>query len=391
MGIFDKIFGKYKQAVNSRESLKMIDGYTPVFTSAPESIYEMELVRACIGQFATMCAKLRPVIKGVAYKDLRVTLETKPNPYMDTYKFIYKIATILAVNNTAFIVPIEDDKGYIVGYYPVLPTRCEPTVYKGTEYLIYKFANGKIGAIEFAKVGILTNHQYSSDIFGAKNRALNPTLQLMHIANQGMAQAVEQSARVRFIAKVGNNYKKEQIRQAQMEFKETNFSVENDSGLMVYDNRFIDVKQIDYKPWNLDERQQAQIKNNVFNYFGTNEKILQNSYTEDEWNAYYEGKIEPFAIQLSLVLSNMTFTPRELAYGNQIAFTSNRLQYASNNTKVSIATQLFDRGMLTTNQALEIFNMPPVEGGDKLYIRKEYAELGSTEGEEDASLQEQGL
>ena len=46
--------------------------------------------------------------------------------------------------------------------------------------------------------------------------------------------------------------------------------------------------------------------------------ILQNKYTEDEWNAYYEGKIEPFAIQLSLVMSNMTYTARELSFGNAI-------------------------------------------------------------------------
>ena len=119
----------------------------------------------------------------------------------------------------------------------------------------------------------------------------------------------------------------------------------------------------------------AQINENVFNYFGTNAKIIQNSYTEDEWNAYYEGKIEPFAIQLSLVMSNMTYTQRELSFGNAITFTANRLQYASNNTKLNISTQLFDRGLLNRNGVMDIWNMSHVEGGDKYYIRKEYAEV----------------
>jgi len=119
------------------------------------------------------------------------------------------------------------------------------------------------------------------------------------------------------------------------------------------------------------------IKNNVYNYFGVNEKILQNNFDEDEWNAFYEGKIEPFAIQLSLVMTNMTFTEREIAFGNQIIFTANRLQYASNQSKLNIVTQLFDRGMLTHNEGREIFNMSPIEGGDKYYIRKEYAEVSN--------------
>ena len=119
----------------------------------------------------------------------------------------------------------------------------------------------------------------------------------------------------------------------------------------------------------------VQAEAGSFNYFGTNAKIIQNSYTEDEWNAYYEGKIEPFAIQLSLVMSNMTYTQRELSFGNAITFTANRLQYASNNTKLNISTQLFDRGLLNRNGVMDIWNMSHVEGGDKYYIRKEYAEV----------------
>ena len=113
----------------------------------------------------------------------------------------------------------------------------------------------------------------------------------------------------------------------------------------------------------------------MFNYFGTCLEILQNRYTEDQWNAYYEGKIEPFALQLSLVMSNMTFTPREIAHGNAITFTANRLQYASNQTKLNISTQLFDRGLLNRNGVMDIWNMAHVEGGEKYYIRKEYTEI----------------
>lgn len=143
----------------------------------------------------------------------------------------------------------------------------------------------------------------------------------------------------------------------------------------MFDSKYSEVKQIDSKPFIVDAEQMKQIKENVFTYFGTNEDILQNKFTSDKWNAYYEGKIEPFAIQLSLVMTNMTFTQREIAHNNSILFTANRLQYMSNTEKLNTVTQLFDRGFITHNQGLEIFNMAGIgEDGDKRFIRKEYAE-----------------
>lgn len=372
--IFSSIF-KNKSAALSRQYLKMFDGYSPSFTRAPDSIYEMMLVRACVNQYATMCAKLQPNLIGTAYKELKTTIENKPNPYMDSYKFIYKLATILAVNNTAFIVPLEDKQGFIIGFYPLLPRRCEVVEYQGIEYLLYKFNNGTTGAIELYKVGILTNHLYKNDFIGESNAAINPTMQLMHATDENTIKSIENSAKIRFMARITNNYKKEEIRKAQLEFNETNLASENISGLLVVDNRFSDLKQVDYKPFSVDEKQQEFIKNNVFNYFGISEKILQNAFNEDEWNAYYEGKIEPFAQQLSLVMSNMTFTRKEIAFGNKIQFTADRLQYASNSTKLNMAVQMFDRGIFNRNQVMDLFNMPHVDGGDEYYIRKEYAEV----------------
>ena len=143
----------------------------------------------------------------------------------------------------------------------------------------------------------------------------------------------------------------------------------------MFDSKFADVKQIESVAQVVNPRQQEYIRESVYEYFGTNGKILTNTYTEDEWDAYYEGKIEPFAIQVSQVLSQMTFAPRELSSGNMILATTNRLQYASNATKLQVVTELFDRGFLTHNQGLEVFNLSPIDGGDKHFIRREYTEI----------------
>ena len=294
---------------------------------------------------------------------------------MDTTKFIARVATILECEHTAFIIPIEDAYGQLAGWYPLLPQNCEIIEYQKQVFLRYTFANGERAAIEFERVGILTTHQYKDDIFGEDNKTMKPTMQLIQTSNEGIINAVKNSANIRFLAKVANMLKPEDIKKERDRFTQDNLSSDNKSGMIIYDNKFSDVKSVESKPYTPNALQMQQIQENVCTHFGTNMDILQNKFNEDTWNAYYEGKIEPFAIQLSLVMSNMTFTPRELARGNAITFSANRLQYASNNTKLQVSTQLFDRGLLNRNGVMDIWNMAHVDDGDKYYIRKEYTEV----------------
>jgi hypothetical protein len=294
---------------------------------------------------------------------------------MDTSKFLYRLATILSVNNTAFIIPMEDQAGHIIGYYPLLPHMCEVVDVRGMPYLRYTFSNGQRATIEFDRVGVLTQHQYDDEFFGSNNRALKPTIQLIHTNNQGIVNGVKNSATIRFLAKIGNILKPDDITKERERFTKDNLSTDNQSGMIIYDNKFSDIKPVESKPFTINAAQMKQINENVFNYFGTNDKILQNSYDEEGFNAFFEGKIEPFALQLSLVMSNMTFSQREIAHGNTIMWTANRLQYASNKTKLQISTQLFDRGLISRNGVMDIWSLPHVENGEKFYIRKEYAAL----------------
>lgn len=390
MGVFETIFKRPKADIKADGYFKMLNGYTPVFTSAPESLYEMELTRAAIHSFASFCSKLKPEVQGSARRDLERVLQFRPNPFMDTAKFLYRTATILSVNNTVFIVPVETQFGDIVGYYPVLPSRCEVIDYNGAPFLRYTFATGQKAVIELERVGILTNFQYKDDFFGENNAAFRPTMELINAQNQGIINGVKNSASIRFLAKIANMIKPEDITKERERFTADNLSADNQSGMVIYDAKFADVKPIESKAFVVNAAQMQQINENVFDYFGTNVHILQNDYTEDQWNAYYEGKIEPFAIQLSLVMSNMTFSPRELSFGNAIYLTANRLQYASNKTKLEISTQLFDRGLINRNGVMDIWNMAHVEGGEKYYIRKEYAEVSELGKEEVQNADETG-
>lgn len=335
----------------------------------------MDLTRAAVHSFATFCSKLKPEISGSAKNYLEKTLQFKPNFFMDTTKFLYRLATIYEVDNTAFIVPVEDQLGRLIGYYPILPRRCEIVEAGGVIYLRYQFANGEYAAIEFEKVGVMAQYLYHDDLFGEDNRPLQPTMQLLHTQNEGIINAVKNSANIRFLAKVANMLKPEDIKKERERFTADNLSEDNKSGMIIYDGKFSEIKQVDSKPYTVNALQMQQINENVFIHFGTNMDILTNKYNENTWNAYYEGKIEPFAIQLSIVMSNMTYTPTEINRGNMITWTANRLQYASNSTKLQVSTQLFDRALLNRNGVMDIWNMAHVEGGDKYYIRKEYTEV----------------
>lgn len=374
MKFLDYLFhGKQMRVIDGY--FKMLNGYSPTFTSFNGGVYEMDLTRVAINSFATHCSKLKPEVEGSACKHLERVLQFKPNYFMDTTKFIKRLATIVAVEHTAFIVPIEDKYGNLCGYYPLRAQRCEVVEVAGRVYLRYLFANGEHGAIEFEKVGIMTDFEYSDDLFGEPNDTLKPTMQLIHTQNEGIVNAVKNSANIRFLAKVANMLKPEDIKKERERFTEENLSADNKSGMIIYDNKFSELKQIESKPYTPNALQMQQIQDSVCTHFGTNMDILQNKFNEETWNAYYEGKIEPFAIQLSLVMSNMTFSQRELAHGNAITFSANRLQYASNATKLQVSTQLFDRALLNRNGVMDIWNMAHVEDGDKYYIRKEYTEV----------------
>ena len=374
MGLFSKLFGSHGRR-ELDNYFKTLTAYTPVFTTFEGGIYEMELTRAVIHSFANSCSKLKPEIHGTAYKNLEKTLQFQPNPFMDTSRFLYRVATIFSVNNNAFIVPIEDEGGNITGYYPVLPDNVELMEREGVAYLRFSFASGERTAIEYSKVGLLTQFQFDDDFFGSSNAPLRHTLQLIHTQNEGIINAVKNSAVIRFLAKIANKIAPEKVKEERDRFADNNLTSENKSGLIVHDATFTDFQQLESKPYTVNAAQMKLIKDNVFDYFGTNEAILQNKFTEDEWAAYYAGKIEPFAIALSLTLTNMTFSKRELATGNRIELTTNRLQHASNKTKMEFSTALIDRGIATPNMALALWGYAPFEGGDKRIVRRDYVEF----------------
>lgn len=374
MGLFDLFLKKAPKPKGEYQGkFQMLNGYEPRFTTWNGGIYESELIRSAINARAVHISKLKFESFGSARPALQGKLKKGPNQLQTWSQFLYRLSTVLDVHNTAFIIPIYDKYGEISGIFCPLPANCEVIQYGETPYLRYDFQWGERAAIELEYCGVMTKFQYKNDLLGENNHALYPTMDLINIQNQGIQEAVKSSATYRFYAQVNNFSKASDLKNERTRFSEENFSKEaQGGGLLLFPNTYTNINQVKSEPYTIAADEMTLIEKNVYQYFMVNEDVLQNKAFGDTWSAFYEGAIEPFAIQFSEVMTKMLFTLREQSQGNEVMLTANRLQYMANKDKLNVSSQLLDRGVMSINDVREIWNLPPVEGGDVRVIRGEY-------------------
>ena len=384
MGLFDWVFrkpGKAQKAMQA-EGWETLTAYQPVWRTWGGQLYENALVRASIDALARHSSKLDVRFMGAGRRKLVAAMRYGPNDLMSWQQMLYRTRTILEMQNTCFIAPIQDEYGECCGFLPLLPSSCEVVNVEGEPWLRYRFSHGGCGALPLSECGILTRHQYRSDLFGEDNSALRDTMELLAIQSQGIQEGIRNSAAFRFMARMTNFMKPEDIAKERKRFDRENLRQES-GGLLLFPNTYSDIRQIESKPYTVDAEQQQLIETNVFNYFGVNQQVLQNACIGDAWAAFYEGAIEPFAIQLAEELTRMAYSRREVAAGNMVTVSSNRLQYMSAHDKMEMASQMADRGLMTRNEIRVALQLPPLppELGDTLPIRGEYYNLGDDKRE----------
>ena len=390
MGLFTWLFGRRPEPREFEGTFKMLNGYVPRFTSFSGGMYESELVRAAVNSIATHISKLNVETKGAARPTLQNRLKHEPNGFQTWSQFLARAATIYYCNNTVFIVPVYDDYGQVSGVYTPLPTRCEIVQYDGKPYLRYEFGWGVHAAIELDSCGIMTRMQYRNDFFGESNLALMPTMDLLNIQNQGIEEGVRSAATIRFMARANNFSKASDLKNEANRFSEINLSRDaKASGLLLFPNTYTDIRQVDAKPWVVDADQMNLIKENVFEYFGVNEDVLQSKFSSEGWSAFYESTVEPWGLQFGEIMTKMLFSLRERTEGNLVMATSNRLQYMSNADKLAFAAQMADRGLVTRNELREIFNLTPLPPplGDQIPSRGEYYNVGDENSGQDGNTE----
>ena len=389
MGLFEKLFPKKYRNPVGMEKWESLTAYSTAFRTWRGELYEFDQVRSAIDTLARNTSKLRVEMTGSAKGKVKTKLRVKPNPYQTWSQFWYRTRTIYEMQNNAIIVPILDDTDQVSGLFPVLPSTCEVVSFKGTEYLRYTFIGSRKAAIELDKCGVITKHQYKDDIFGDKNNALNGTLGLLDLNRQAIKAAVENSNAFKFMARMNNFAKDEDIRAERQRVREANIK-DKDGFLLLFSNLIGEPKQITYSPYTVDDKQAAMIDSNIEKYFGVSSEAIKNELTGDKAAAFYEGAIEPFAIQASEVLTNMLFTPTEQATGNAFVLTTNRIQFMTNADKLSFTTQMGDRGLVFIDELRDVWNLAPLPNGlgQRIPRRGEYYFLDPSNPDGDPNNEE---
>ena len=359
-----------------------LGAYTAVFSPFGRDIWRSDLVRSCIRAISEHTSKANAVSNKPEIAQL---LNTKPNMYMNGKDFLTKIRNWLEVKNTAFIyINREPLTAKVLGFYPVPYESFEGIEAEGELFIKFYFAGNSERQLilPWADLAVMRKDYYSSDIWGDDNGAILEKLDIINTADQGVANAVKSTANLRGILKSTKAMlKREDIKEQQQQFIEDYMNLSNNAGIASLDAS-MDFQPIKMEPIVADSALVKEYRDDVFRYFGVNDKILMSQYNEDEMEAFYEARIEPFLVALGTELTRKVFTDRELALKNYIIYESNRIGYASNKTKLNMI-QLVDRGILTPNELRQVFNLAPYDGGDEFIRRLDTMPTGekSEEGE----------
>jgi len=368
VNFLSRIFSRKATATGT----KLINENTGRFTAYDGNIYENDIFRAGVDAIARNCGKLKGshiVISGDdrAQGDSRINriLQIRPNPYMSAYDFLYKMVTHLYIDNNAFALLSFNAQGQLDAIYPITATSVQ-VLRDATGSLYCAFTMPDGGRFTFAYDNLIHLRRFfnSNDVLGDGNGAIRPGLELAQAQNDGIINGIKSGASIRGILKYTTVMAPEQLKKDKDRFIADYLDVSNNGGVVATDTK-AEYTPIESHPVTVSGDEMNAAKSKIFNYLGVTEPVVNSSYTEDQFSAFYESTIEPIAMALSQEMTYKIFTAREIAFGNQIIFESGTIQFTSNKTKINLISNMLPYGVLTINQALEILNLPSVPDGDR--------------------------
>ena len=348
--------------------------YKSYFGIFGNNIFDSADVRTAIRTLSEHTSKANP-----RSTDKRVErlLQLNPNKYMNGKDFLAKLRNILEIKNTAFVYIERDNTNKVIGFYPVPYQTYTAVEYKDRLFVEFMFDGTAVNqlVVPWEDLAVLRKDYLMSDIGGESNKPLLGTLDVINTMDQGLENAVKSTANLRGILKSTKAMlSPDDLKKQKDNFVKDYMNIANAGGIASLDATQ-EFKEINLKPTTATAEEQDSYRERVYRYFGVNEKIIKSSYSESEYDAFYESRIEPVLVALSLEFTRKIFTDREISFGAEIWYESNRLQFASAKTKISMVA-LVDRGLMTPNEYRALFNMAPYEGGDEFVLRLDTSKTG---------------
>ena len=403
--MFSRIFGNKKEPQRNLTQLRMLNGYSNEYTPFNGAAYDDATVRSCVDTIARHASKLNP--RHVVKKDgrtlkvlddrLNYLLSVRPNPLMTSAEFIEKIVIQYFTTNNLFVYVQRDMTADIVALWPL--DFSQISLYEDTRNVIYvkfTFGIGYQATVPYDEIVHVRRHFNRDEMFGdPEAKILLEDLTLLKAEKTAIVNVVKNYGRLRGIVKFLQTLRPEDMKRNFETFIQ-NFvdPVKNGSGIAPMDNTS-DYKELHVENTTFDAAQMTYARDNIYKYFGVSEKLINGTYDESEFIAFYESVIEPLAVKLSQAFTVAMFTKREQGFGNEIMFEANRLNYISVASKINIAKQLLPAGILTINDARELFGYAPVPDGDERIVSLNYIKASDqskyqTGGDDNADETDEG-
>lgn len=379
--LFKKVFGDDKN-VQFGTRIQLVNGYEAVFTNYDGQIYDNPTVRACIDTIARNAAKLNPKhIRStdknykILNEDIYHIIAEQPNEIMNAYDFYYKIFSELYLNNNVFVYIMRDENLKVIGLYPILFNQADFIEYQNQIYVKFRFGTGKIRTVAYNDLIHLRRFFCKNDILGGSNLPVVSALSFQHILKEGIINAIKITMSIKgYLKSTKSMLSPKDAKKLRDNFIKDFVSDDNSSGIGALDAT-TDFKEVNLDPTVASDAQMTDNKNEILDYFNLNENIIQSKYSEDEWNAFYESVLEPLGIQIGMEFTNKIFTYGERYHGNKIIFEANRLQYASNKTKIEVARYL--NNYLYIDEIREILNLAPLPNGEGQKLMQDLNHINS--------------
>ena len=361
--------------------------YTATFTPFGDNLYKSDLVRSCVRPLAEHSSKAGAICNN---KNIEKLLNVNPNMYMTGADMLRKVRTKLELKNTAFIYIMRDNKGTVTGFYPVPYRAFEAVEYANGLFIKFDFPNTLLGSLvlPWEDLAVIRKDYNNSDIAGDDNGAILDKLNLIHVTNQGVSNAVKSTANLRGILKSTKAMLSDEDKAKQKAtFVKDYMNLENEGGIASLDatQEFIPISM---NPTITNWQQSREFREDIYRYFGVNDSIVMANYTEAQMEAFYESRIEPFLNALSLELTRKVFTDRERSFGSYIVYEANKLQFASMSTKIAIFKEVVQYGGMSINEWRAGCNLAPIDGGDDMIRRLDAAKVDEEPSDSDEETEE---
>lgn len=346
------------------------------------SMEDSDIIGSIENVISSNVGKLQPQVvrsnsKGLEIKDdsLSKLLSLRWAPELSSYDALYKISSLLLRNSNAFSAVFYNKDYTKVESIVPLNVRDFRIFEDDKENILFRFTwdyDQKTYVLPYQNIIHIKARFNKKRFIGTPpGQQLRNTLELLDATGQGLKNVVKNSANLKGYIQYKNFADDEDLKKKVKEFQEAYMKAENDGGLAGLDNS-MEFKELTQRTPVIPTIQSQYLRDNLYRYYNVNEKIITSSFNESEWNAFYESVIEPIALQLSLECTFKLLTERERGFGNKILFTTNRLQYATLQTRTNIGAAVYDRGIITINEFRELLYYEPIEDGDVRMVSLNY-------------------